>query len=121
MAAARFTLKGKWLWIAQRVTAVVLLVDAVISIFWWVLHPSFGYLELRYFLTSIWGALGGSAVMIALAVHGGIGMWAVGTDYITPAQMGPVARLLLPLYNLLLCVLLPLVIIIYGLGILWLN
>lgn len=114
-------LKGKWLWIAQRITAVVLLGDAVINIFWWVTHPDFSRLDLVAFLTGFWGAIGTSAVLIALAIHGGIGMWVVGTDYITQRQMGVLARLLLPVYNLLLCVLLPLTVVVYGLRLLWLS
>lgn len=114
-------IKGKWLWLTQRVTAAVLMIDALVTIFWWALHPNFSRSQLEAFLTGAIGGIATSAVLIAVALHGAVGMWAVGTDYITVRQMGPAAKVLQPAYSLLLCVLLPLAVVVYGLRILWLR
>ena len=92
-------IKGKWLWIAQRITAAVLLLDAAANIFWWADNSNFSRQDLLDFVQTPWIAMLKMLMIVMLVVHAGLGLWAVGTDYIRPAQFGRAAFALRTLYE----------------------
>lgn len=87
-------IKGKWLWISQRVTAGLLLVDAVLNAVWWGLHPDLTHRGIQAYLSVPWLAVLNILLVIGLVLHSAVGLWAIRTDYLLPAHMG---RMALPL------------------------
>ena len=109
--------KGKWLWIAQRVTSGVLLLHALLNAVWWAGTASLDWAALLAWVQNPWMVAFNVLVMVTLVVHAGVGLWVVGTDYIRPMQFGRLATPLRVLYEIG-CALFLLLVFFYGLSVL---
>lgn len=69
-------------WLIQRVTAVVMIVYALVLAGFFLTHPNVAYYEWHGLFRSQWMKIGTVLVMLALLYHAWIGMWTIFTDYI---------------------------------------
>ncbi|MGI9346224.1 MAG: succinate dehydrogenase, hydrophobic membrane anchor protein [Gammaproteobacteria bacterium] len=81
-------IKGKWLWISQRLTAVILFVQALTVLAIWISASDFNRQDLIAHLQSTGGFVLHLSALIALVVHAAIGVWNINTDYLTAARLG---------------------------------
>ncbi|MEX2468232.1 MAG: succinate dehydrogenase, hydrophobic membrane anchor protein [Pseudohongiellaceae bacterium] len=105
-------------WLIQRVSAVILGAYMLFVLGSFIAYPDMDYAQ--------WRSLFGSNVMrifslialLALCGHAWVGMWTIGTDYLTAAHLGKGATGVRLAYQAV-CVLLILVYLIWGIRIFW--
>lgn len=118
--ATNFSRSGLSDWIIQRFSAVILAAYTLCVLGSFVVNPEMDY--------SQWSAIYESNAMrifslIALASlcgHAWIGMWTVGTDYLTASHFGKGATAIRLIYQAF-CILLVAVYLIWGIQIFWGN
>ena len=74
--------------VLQRVSAVVLALYAGCIVGWFLVNDSVDHAQLAAYFGSMPMRLFSTLALLATAVHGWIGMWTVGTDYIRPHYFG---------------------------------
>ena len=107
-------------WLIQRISAVILAAYTLCVLGSFALNPDMDFAQ--------WSAIYESNVMrifslIALASlcgHAWIGMWTIGTDYLTSLQLGKAATAVRLSYQVF-CMLLVAVYLIWGIQIFWGN
>lgn len=107
-------------WLIQRISAVILAAYTLCVLGSFALNPDMDFAQ--------WSAIYESNVMrifslIALASlcgHAWIGMWTIGTDYLTSLQLGKAATAVRLSYQII-CMLLVAVYLIWGIQIFWGN
>ena len=115
-AVTSFGRSGLSDWLVQRVSAVILLswflcVGAT-------LVSGVGYLEWKSMFASTGMRIFTVLAILSLAAHAWIGMWSVGTDYLTERLMGKTGNLLRLAYQIG-CSLVIFVYVIWTIQILW--
>lgn len=75
-------------WLIQRFTAVVLAAYTVFIVAFILLHPQLTYEEWSALHNQLWMRIFSLLVLVSLAAHGWIGLWAVLMDYVTSRMMG---------------------------------
>ena len=104
--------------VAQRVSAIVLLAYAITLIIFFETHYGLTYEQWSAFFYSTAVQVFSSLVLIAICVHTWIGMWTVGTDYLRPSALGSKGNWLRLTYQFLLLLLLG-VVLVWGNAIIW--
>lgn len=74
--------------VLQRVSAVVLALYAGCVIGWFLVNDSVTHGALAGYFGSMPMQLFSTLALLATAVHGWVGMWTVGTDYLRPRYFG---------------------------------
>ncbi|HEY0963886.1 MAG TPA: succinate dehydrogenase, hydrophobic membrane anchor protein [Pseudomonadales bacterium] len=87
-------------YIVQRVSAVVLLAYVLFLAGFILTADGVTYLEWRSLFAQAWMRYFSLAALIALIAHAWIGMWTIGTDYLTRTALGGAAAPLRLIYNL---------------------
>ena len=103
-------------WLVQRVSGVILLAWFVCIGATLVGDPDYTQWKSMFDLTSM--KIFTLLAILSLAAHAWIGMWAVGTDYLTERMMGSMGNSLRLAYQIG-CSLLIIVYVIWGIQILW--
>ncbi|GAB5498307.1 MAG: succinate dehydrogenase, hydrophobic membrane anchor protein [Pseudohongiellaceae bacterium] len=105
-------------WIIQRFSAVLLGSYTVFLLVWFLLHPELDYAQWRGLFDATAMRLFSLITLAALCGHAWIGMWTVGTDYLTPSHAGSNATAIRLVYQAG-CVLLIAVYLLWGIEIFW--
>ena len=87
-------------YVAQRVSAVVLLAYVVFLAGFVLSSDGVTYLEWRGLFAQAWVRYFSLAALISLIVHAWIGMWTIGTDYLTKTALGGAATFVRLIYNM---------------------
>ena len=104
--------------VLQRVSAVVLALYAGCIVGWFLVNDGVGHAQLAAYLGSMPMRLFSTLALLATAVHGWIGMWTVGTDYIGPHYFGRFATVFRFVYQGAM-VLVLFVYVAWGLALFW--
>lgn len=75
-------------WLIQRFTAVVLAAYTIFIVVFLLQHPDLTYQQWSALYDQLWMRIFSLLVLISLAAHGWIGLWAVLMDYVTTRMMG---------------------------------
>lgn len=105
-------------YIVQRVSAVVLLAYVLFLVGYVVMADGVSYLEWRGLFAQTWMRYFSLAALVALVAHAWIGMWTIGTDYLTRTAFGGAATFIRLLYNLF-CTTVFAIYFAWGVQILW--
>ncbi len=82
VSSSRTSRRGVWDFIIQRLSAVVIGTYVVHLVIIFSLNGDMDYAAWRSYFGSGYALLLSSLTVLALVVHGWVGMWTVGTDYI---------------------------------------
>lgn len=105
-------------WIIQRFSAIILAAYTLCILASFLATPEMGYEEWRAIFDSNLMRLFSIITLFALCGHAWIGMWTVGTDYLTERQLGGGATVIRLVYQAI-CVLLIAVYLLWGIQIFW--
>lgn len=100
-------------WLVQRVSAIIMLIYVIILAGLFFAHPHLDYIQWRSFFEATWLRFATLLFMLSLVAHAWIGMWTIGTDYITCPKLR-LSYQLLVIFALAAC-------LFYGVHILWGN
>ena len=95
-----FGRSGVYDWLVQRVTAVILLAYVLFLVGFIIHADGLSYLEWRALFAQLWMRVFSLVALLALCAHAWIGMWTIGTDYLTTTALGSAAAAVRLLYNL---------------------
>lgn len=70
-------------WLIQRVTAVYFAGYVLFLFGFFLAHPHLDYYQWKPLFTCIWFKVASILALVALSLHGWIGIWTVTTDYIS--------------------------------------
>ncbi|MCY3884918.1 MAG: succinate dehydrogenase, hydrophobic membrane anchor protein [Gammaproteobacteria bacterium] len=102
----------------QRVSAVVLGLYALCIVGFLIVNPDVDQIRWVQYMTSPVMLIFGTLAILSFAVHAWIGMWTVGTDYLSEHKMGKHASFWRLLYQVFVVVIV-FTYLLFGLGILW--
>ena len=105
-------------WFVQRVSAVILLVYFVWLTAAILLSGDMSYMDWRSLFVPTWVKIFSLLALLSLCAHAWIGMWIIGTDYLTTQMLGRYGTVLRLLYQLG-CLTLIFVYFIWCIQILW--
>ena len=98
------TQRGLLDFILQRLSAVILAVYVIHLIVVGVLLDELTYETVSAYFTSPYTMLLTTLVIVAIVIHGWIGMWTVGTDYIRTSSIGAAADSIRQIYQFVVAV-----------------
>ena len=113
-----FSRSGLSDWIIQRFSAVILAAYTVFILAVLVSMPELNYESWREVFSKNSVRLFSVISLLALCGHAWVGMWTVGTDYLTGRQLGGKGTFIRLIYQSF-CVLLIAVYLLWGIQILW--
>ena len=116
--ATNFSRSGLSDWIIQRFSAVILAAYTLFIIAVLVSMPEFNYESWREVFSKNSVRLFSVISLLALCGHTWVGMWTVGTDYLTDRQLGGKGTFIRLIYQSF-CVLLIAVYLLWGIQIFW--
>ena len=109
---------GRFDWLIQRVTAVILGIYMLYILGSIILNPEMNYEQWKALFDSAAMRMFSLITLLALCAHAWIGMWTVSTDYLTSLQLGARATFIRLLFQVA-CALLTAVYLLWGIQILW--
>lgn len=109
---------GLYDWLAQRVTAVVLLAYFVFVVGYLVINPDVTFEQWRALFDCTLMRAFTSLTIISVVVHAWIGLWSVSTDYMTIRLMGSKATAVRLLFQAG-CFLILFYYLVWGFQVLW--
>ncbi len=118
--ATSFSRSGVSDWIVQRISAVVLAIYTLFILGYLVTHPGMDYTLWRSLFETTWMRIFTMLALLATCAHAWVGMWTIGTDYIREHYFGTAANGVRFTYQVV-CILVILVYLIWGVQILWGN
>lgn len=104
--------------VAQRISAIVLLGYSVTLIVFFETHHGLTYDQWSSFFHARSIQVFSSVALVAICIHTWIGMWTIGTDYLRAGVLGTQGNWVRLTYQFLLLMLLS-VLLIWGLSIVW--
>ncbi len=107
-------------WLVQRVSAVVLAVYTIILVGYCALQPELNYAAWHGLFSQTWMQVLTLLAVLATTAHAWVGMWTVGSDYLREHTLGDSANSL-RFYYQVVCLLLTIVYLVWGIKILWGN
>ena len=116
--ATNFSRSGLSDWIIQRFSAVILAAYTLFLLAVLVSMPELNYESWREVFSKNSVRLFSVIALLALGGHTWVGMWTVGTDYLTDRQLGGKGTLIRLVYQSF-CVLLIAVYLLWGIQIFW--
>ena len=105
-------------WLVQRISAIVLLAYVLYLGGLILFTPELDFTQWRAVFAPLWMKIFSLLALISLCAHAWIGMWTVGTDYLTTRMLGRWGTVLRLLYQLG-CLTLIFVYFIWTIQILW--
>lgn len=105
-------------WLIQRFSAIILAAYTLCILGAFVVHPEMGYAEWQAIFANNAMRIFSLIALASLCAHAWIGMWTVGTDYLTASHLGKAATTIRLIYQAF-CVLLVVVYLIWGIQIFW--
>ena len=99
-SVTNFGRSGVYDWLVQRVSAVVLLAYVLFLVGFIVTADGLSYIEWRALFAQLWMRVFSLVALFSLCAHAWIGMWTIGTDYLTTTAFGAAATVVRLLYNL---------------------
>ena len=105
-------------WLVQRVSAVVLGVYFTGLLAYLLLNGDLDYAQWQALFATTWMKFASLLALLSLCAHAWVGMWTVGTDYLTPRMAGKHANLLRFIYQAGTIVL-TFIYLVWGIQILW--
>jgi len=115
-----FSRNGVSDWLVQRITAVVVAIYSVVLVGYLLLQPEVTYQEWSALFSQTWMQVFTLITLLATCAHAWIGMWTAGTDYLQVHTTGESANTLRFIYQIV-CMLVLVVYLIWGVKILWGN
>lgn len=115
-----FSRNGVSDWLVQRASAVILGIYSVGMLGYLLFNPDLDYAQWHGLFDATWMKIASLLALISLCAHAWIGMWTVGTDYLTPRMAGSSANVLRFLYQAT-CITLTFIYLVWGIQILWGN
>ena len=116
--ATNFSRSGLSDWIIQRFSAVILAAYTLFILAVLVSMPELNYESWREVFSKNSVRLFSVVALLALGGHTWVGMWTVGTDYLTDRQLGGKGTFIRLIYQSF-CVLLIAVYLLWGIQIFW--
>ncbi len=113
-----FGRSGLYDWVVQRVSAVILLLYILFLAFIFITRPDMQYQEWRALFASNPVRIFTLIALLSLCAHAWIGMWTIATDYLTSKMLGASANKVRFVFELL-CLVVLLVYVVWGVQILW--
>ncbi|RPG51154.1 MAG: succinate dehydrogenase, hydrophobic membrane anchor protein [Gammaproteobacteria bacterium TMED1] len=105
-------------WVIQRISSIVISSYAIWMVFWmWSVHD-IDYHAWIALYSNVWMQIYSVITVVATCAHAWIGMWTIGSDYLTVRQFGELATLVRTSYNIV-CVVLLLLYVVWILYIMW--
>ena len=117
-SATNFSRSGLSDWLLQRFSAVILAAYSLCLLGTFLVYPDMDYQQWHAIFDSNAMRLFSLITLLALCGHAWIGMWTVGTDYLTSLQLGKGATFIRLVYQAG-CVLLIAIYLIWGIQIFW--
>jgi succinate dehydrogenase / fumarate reductase, membrane anchor subunit len=117
-SATNFSRSGLSDWLLQRFSAIILAAYALCILGTFSVYPDMDYQQWHAIFDSNAIRLFSLITLLALCGHAWIGMWTVGTDYLTSLQLGKGATFIRLVYQAG-CVLLIAIYLIWGIQIFW--
>lgn len=105
-------------WVAQRVTAIVLLAYTVFIVGVLFFGPELTYAGWKELFAQTWVKIFSLAAILSVAMHAWIGLWSVSTDYLTERMMGAKGNVLRLVFQAVVAIVL-FVYVVWGIQILW--
>jgi succinate dehydrogenase / fumarate reductase, membrane anchor subunit len=105
-------------WLVQRVSAAILALYTIVVLGWLISQGEVSYEAWSAFMGCTAMKIANTFVIVSVCGHAWIGLWTVTTDYLTTRQMGSKATGLRLLVQLVIA-LLTLVLLLWGLMIIW--
>lgn len=87
-------------WLIQRVSAVILLLYFIWLTAAILMSGDMSYTEWRALFMPLWVKIFSLLALLSLCAHAWIGMWTIGTDYLTNRMLGRFGTMLRLLYQL---------------------
>ncbi|MDH5737302.1 MAG: succinate dehydrogenase, hydrophobic membrane anchor protein [Gammaproteobacteria bacterium] len=87
-------------WIVQRISGVVIGLYTLFLAGYILLNPGMGYAQWSGLFDNVLMQLFTVFCLVAVCMHGWIGMWTIGTDYLRPHTAGKNADFLRRIYQL---------------------
>ncbi|MBT3427738.1 MAG: succinate dehydrogenase, hydrophobic membrane anchor protein [Gammaproteobacteria bacterium] len=112
--------KGILDWRIQRVSSVLLAAYSVLLLGSIIVMPEFDFEAWRSLFLTTWMQMATLIALLAIAAHAWIGMWTIGTDYLSSQNAGSKANRLRYVYQSI-CLLVLVTYVIWGIRILWGN
>jgi len=105
-------------WLIQRASAIVLAAYTLFLLGAFIVHPEMDYDQWQGLFSSTPMRLFSLLALLALCGHAWVGMWTVGTDYLTDRHLGSSGTALRLAYQAI-CVLFIMVYLFWGIRIFW--
>lgn len=105
-------------WLAQRVSAVILLAYTFFIIGVLLVYPDLQYAQWKALFGQVWVKVFSLAALLSLAMHTWVGLWTVSTDYLTERLLGAKGNVLRLLFQGLSAIVL-FTYVVWGIQILW--
>lgn len=109
---------GLYDWVIQRATAVVLGVYFVCMMGFLISNPDLTFEQWQGYMTSTFMRIFTLIALFSMAAHAWVGLWTISTDYLTTRQMGAAGTALRVAVQLI-CALVTIVYVVWGIQILW--
>lgn len=113
-----FSRNGVSDWLVQRITAVIVAVYSVVLVSYLLFQPEVTYQQWSELFSHTWMQVFTLITLLATCAHAWIGMWTLGTDYLRVHTIGDSADTLRFIYQLV-CILVLVVYLFWGISILW--
>jgi succinate dehydrogenase / fumarate reductase membrane anchor subunit len=113
-----FGRSGLYDWVVQRLSAVVLAVYFVGLLGYLLLNPDLDYVQWKELFSSTWMRIASLLVLLSLCAHAWVGLWTIGTDYLTADMIGSNATVIRFLFQTA-CVVTMFIYLVWGIQILW--
>lgn len=117
-AVAQWGRSGTSNWLAQRISALIILAYILCLCGFFFTHPDLTYAQWKDYFAGTAMRVFSVAVLLSVAVHAWIGLWSVATDYLTERLMGRKGNVLRILFlGLTIAVLFTFVV--WGIQVIW--
>lgn len=107
-------------WLVQRVSAVVLGIYFIGLLGYLLVNRDLDYAQWQALFDTTWMKIASLMALVSLCAHAWVGMWTVGTDYLTTRMAGKHGNVLRFLYQTG-CIVLTFIYLVWGIQILWGN
>jgi succinate dehydrogenase / fumarate reductase, membrane anchor subunit len=89
--ATNFSRRGLYDWIAQRASAYILLLYIIFLFGYFISRPEVTYADWQALFSITWVRIFSLVSIASLCAHAWIGLWTIGTDYLTEKMLGALA------------------------------
>ena len=105
-------------WVIQRISSIVISSYAIWMLLWMCTVNQIDYHTWSALYSNVWMQVFSVITVLATCAHAWVGMWTIGSDYLTVRQFGEAASLVRTSYNIV-CILFLLLYVFWVLYIMW--